>query len=136
MRHADVKAHVVREDPNSIVAADQEWSLASPEEAILDYLRFHEMITNSKAREITEINADQRVRTIFRRMVAKKMIERVPGSKTRSTAYRLRLAAGNPTVGKILVRLAIQRSIEPQEPAAAASATDKRPLRVLAKLSR
>jgi hypothetical protein len=62
--------------------------LASPEEAIMDYLENHLTIKNRQARAVTHIRADYQIKAVFGRMVAAGMIEQVPGTRTSSTAYR------------------------------------------------
>jgi ATP-dependent DNA helicase RecG len=93
MNKLNLKPPVVREEENSVIVLIRHEPLASPEEAIMDYLRSNHSasINNSKAREITHISADHRVKTIFGRMVNKGMIEQVPGTKTSNTCYRIPL---------------------------------------------
>jgi ATP-dependent DNA helicase RecG len=62
--------------------------LASPEEAIMKYLESHETINNQSAREITNIRMDYQMKSILGRMEDAGMIEQVPGTRTRNTAYR------------------------------------------------
>ena len=101
MRRFGLKPPVVQENGLSVIVAVTQEPLALPEEAIRNYLQTHETINNSKAREITCINAEQRIKTILKRMVASRTIEQVPGTKTRSTAYRLPAAGRQGAAGRV-----------------------------------
>jgi ATP-dependent DNA helicase RecG len=67
-------------------------ALASPEEAIMDYLSKNETINNSEAREVTHIKRDHQVKAIFGRMAEAGMIEQIPGTRTANTRYRRKQA--------------------------------------------
>lgn len=88
MHQLGLKEPIIYEKDNAVLVVIRHESLASPEEAIMDYLETHETINNSAARAITHIRADYQVKTIFGRMVDKGMIEQVPGTRTSNTAYR------------------------------------------------
>ena len=96
MHKLGLKEPVIVEKVNSVLVTIRHESLASPEEAIMDYLESHKTINNKAARAITHITADHRVKNIFGRMVAKGMIEQVPGTRTSNTAYRKPIE-GSPT---------------------------------------
>ncbi len=66
--------------------------LASAEETIIKYLEEFGSINNAKAREICHIPRDYRIKVIFQGMVESGIIEKVPGTNTASTAYRLKLS--------------------------------------------
>jgi len=88
MTKLGLKAPTIEERDNSVLVAIRHEALASPEEAILIYLEDHESIRNKVAREITHISADYIVKDIFGRLVARGLIERVPGTDRSSTAYQ------------------------------------------------
>lgn len=88
MHQLGLKEPKIYEKDNSVLVIIRHEALASPEEAIMDYLETHETINNAAARLVTHIPTDHRVKTIFGRMVAKGMIEQVPGTRTSNTAYR------------------------------------------------
>ena len=98
MHKLGLKEPVIIEKDNTVLVTIKHEALASPEEAIMDYLETHETINNAAARAITHITADHRVKTIFGRMVTKGMIEQVPGTRTSNTAYRkpVRESAAEP----------------------------------------
>jgi ATP-dependent DNA helicase RecG len=88
MNNLGLKEPVIQEKGDSVLVLIRHEPLASPEEAIMDYLQTHETIKNAEARRITHISADYRIKSIFGRMVEKNMIEQVPGTRTSNTAYR------------------------------------------------
>jgi ATP-dependent DNA helicase RecG len=99
MQKLGLKRPTIEELDNSVLVTLRHEKLASPEEAIMDYLAKNETIRNKTAREITYINGDYVIKKIFGEMVEKGMIEQVPGTNTGGTKYRLPSAAGpiNPT---------------------------------------
>ena len=52
--------------------------LATPQEAIMEYLENHETIRNSEARELTGIKSENAVKRVFLKLAEANMIERVP----------------------------------------------------------
>ncbi|HYH67744.1 MAG TPA: ATP-binding protein [Urbifossiella sp.] len=88
MHKLGLKAPVIVELDNAVLVTIKHESLASPEEAIMDYLEHHETINNKTARGITHIPADYRVKRVFNRMVDKGLIEQVPGTERAQTCYR------------------------------------------------
>lgn len=88
MNDQGLKEPVLLQKENDVLAVIRHEALASPEEAIMDYLSKNETINNSKAREITHIQRDHQVKVIFGRMVDADMIEQVPGTRTANTRYR------------------------------------------------
>ena len=90
MHQLGLKEPVISERENSVLVVIKHEQLASPEEAIMDYLESHDTIKNAQARNVTHVRADYQIKNIFGRMVEKGMIEQVPGTRTSSTAYRKR----------------------------------------------
>jgi ATP-dependent DNA helicase RecG len=88
MAELGLKAPVITELENAVLVLIKHEPLASPEDAIMKYLEDHNTIKNATARKITYINTDFRMKGIFNRMEAAGMIEKVPGTRTNSTAYR------------------------------------------------
>ncbi|MGX5713001.1 ATP-binding protein [Sphingopyxis terrae subsp. ummariensis] len=88
MHDLGLKEPVIRELENAVLVTIKHEPLASPEEAIMDYLATHDTIKNAQARAVTHIRADYQVKIIFGRMVDKGLIEQVPGTRTSNTAYR------------------------------------------------
>jgi ATP-dependent DNA helicase RecG len=90
MHQLGLKEPDITEKDNSVLVIIKHEPLASPEEAILEYLAKHPSIKNKTARHITHIRADYQIKSIFGRMVKKGIIEQVPGTRTSNTAYRKR----------------------------------------------
>jgi ATP-dependent DNA helicase RecG len=55
----------------------------------VDYLSANASIKNAAARELCNIRQDHQMQRIFNRLVQRGIIEKVPGTRTHSTAYRL-----------------------------------------------
>jgi len=92
MHKLGLKEPVIQERDNSVLVVLKHERLASPEEAIMDYLETHESINNREAREVSHIAEDHKIRATFRRMEAKGMIERTADSVTSNTRYRKKIA--------------------------------------------
>jgi len=88
MTKLGLKTPIVEERDNSVLVTIRHEPLASPEETILDYLETHETVRNRIARQLTHIGGDYVVKDIFGRLVARGLIEKVPGTDRGSTAYR------------------------------------------------
>ncbi len=89
MRKLGLKEPVITESKSSVLVSIRHEPLASPETAILDYLSENPTIKNKKAREICHVQGDYIIKETFKRMVKMGLIEKVPGTRTSSTAYRL-----------------------------------------------
>lgn len=88
MNAIGLRAPTIQERENSVLVILKHEKLASPEEAIMDYLEPEGMWINNKiARQQTHVVEDHRIRAIFRRMVTKGMIRRLPNSITSNTKY-------------------------------------------------
>jgi ATP-dependent DNA helicase RecG len=88
MRKLRLRDPIIEERENSVVVQIRHESLASPEELVLTYLNSHEQINNSKAREICQIGSENVMKRVFERLIDRDLIERIPGLKGKSVAYR------------------------------------------------
>ncbi len=88
MRKLKLKDPVVLEKENSVLVEIKHEPLASPEELVLDYLKIHESVNNSQAREICHIGSENVMKRVFERLIARGLIERVPERVGRAAAYR------------------------------------------------
>lgn len=88
MIEAGLKNPEPKELENAVLFLIKHEPLASPTEIIMIYLDKNDQIKNSKAREITLIKTDFRMKGIFNKMEQAGLIERVPGTRTASTAWR------------------------------------------------
>jgi ATP-dependent DNA helicase RecG len=100
MINLGLKQPIIKELENAVLVLIKHEPLASPEEIILDYLKENSTIKNAKAREIAHISTDFRMKSIFNRMEASGTIEKVPGTRTSSTAYQLPTKKGTHTKSK------------------------------------
>lgn len=89
MVEVKLKEPIIEEKENSVVVYLRHESLDSPAEIILEYLQNHEEINNSKGREICHIGSENVMKKTLAKMVESNILEKVPGKKGRSTAYRL-----------------------------------------------
>src|SRR5579862_5374852 len=94
MRALRLKDPVIEERPNSVIVFIRHERLASPEEAIIAFLKDHDEITNSIARELTGITSENKVKDVFYRLRDAGKLERVPGRKGSASAWR-KLRSGN-----------------------------------------
>jgi ATP-dependent DNA helicase RecG len=88
MHEIGLKEPVFEEKGSTVLVTIKHEKLASPEEAIMDWLASNPTIKNKEARAITHVRADYQIKSIFGRMVDRGMIEQVPGTRTSNTAYR------------------------------------------------
>ena len=77
------------ERDNSLLVVIRHETLASPEQTIVEYLRGHETINNAKAREITGVPSEIKMRAVFKKLLRAEEIEQVPGTQRSTTTYRL-----------------------------------------------
>ena len=82
-----LKEPVIENLESNVLVVVKHEPLASPETIILEYLETHETIRNKEAREISHIHADYVIKDIFRKLVERELISRVPGTRTASTSY-------------------------------------------------
>jgi ATP-dependent DNA helicase RecG len=79
----------IQELENAVLVTIKHEPLASPVQAILDYLNEHDWIKNADARRVTHIQQPHKINNIFREMEARGLIERKQGSNTSGRAYTL-----------------------------------------------
>jgi len=78
----------IKELDSDLLVTIRHESLASPEEAINNYLDTHDTIKNKEAREITHITDSDKMKRILRTMAESGEIEPVPGAKFGGMKYR------------------------------------------------
>jgi ATP-dependent DNA helicase RecG len=89
MKKLKLKEPEIQEHGETVLVQIRHQRLASPEEMILEYLRTHDEITNSIARGLTGIGSENRVKSIFQRMMRARELEAIPDRSLRYAAYRL-----------------------------------------------
>lgn len=88
MNELGLKNPEIKERENAVLVIIKHEPLASPTEIIMTYLDKNPEIKNRKAREITHIPSDFRIKGIFKRMAQKGLIEKVPEKRTAATAWQ------------------------------------------------
>ncbi|MBT8224399.1 MAG: ATP-dependent DNA helicase RecG [Dactylosporangium sp.] len=88
MKQLKLAPPIVRQTENSVVVDIRHQRLGSPEELIMEHLADHDEITNRKVRELTGIGSENKVKSIFLRLADAGQIERVPGKRGSSAAWR------------------------------------------------
>jgi len=88
MTRLKLKAPLIKENENSVTVYIRHEPLASPEEAVLQYLETHDEVINRKARELTGITSENSMKQVFYRLRDKELIERVPDKRGASSAWR------------------------------------------------
>lgn len=88
MNELGLKSPIIKELDNAVLVLIKHEPLASPEQTIMEYLEKYGTIKNAKAREITYTRTDFKMKSIFNRMEKTGQIEKVPGTRTASTAWR------------------------------------------------
>lgn len=88
MRELKLKDPTVQQIGSSVLVTLRHEKLAEPEQAITNYLRENNEINNKKARSITFIGSENKIKNIFRKMMAAGVIERIPDRSQVKTGYR------------------------------------------------
>lgn len=89
MRNLKLRDPIINELENAVLVAIRHEPLASPEEAILEYLQKNEEIRNSIARDITYIRSENSMKRVLQRMVEHGLIEPT-GKQGNAYSYRLK----------------------------------------------
>ena len=89
MRKLRLKDPVISEGESSVLVSIRHESLASPEEAILGWLKNHDEIGNRTVRELTGITSENAVKEVFYRLRDKGLLERTPGKRGSASTWRI-----------------------------------------------
>jgi len=90
MKEWKLKDPEISEDGNYVKVIIPHTSLASPEDAIIEFLKNNETIKNSQARDITGIRSENAMKNVFYKLRDAELIERVPGLDGPASAWRLK----------------------------------------------
>lgn len=88
MKALRLKDPEIVETDTSVIVHIRHTPLASPQDAVMSYLEYHDEITNSKARELTGIRSENSMKEIFLTLSKRKLIGRVPGKLGNKAAWR------------------------------------------------
>lgn len=99
MKKLRLREPEIEEGENSVTVYIAHAPLASSEETVLEYLKTHEVITNSIARDLTGIRSENSMKEVFYRLNKRELIERVPGKKGNASAWRNYTGTGEGAEG-------------------------------------
>jgi ATP-dependent DNA helicase RecG len=88
MKEWKLKNPEITEEENYVKAVIPHTPLASPEEAILQFLQKNETIRNSQARDLTGIRSENAMKNVFYKLRNEGLVERVPGLEGPASAWR------------------------------------------------
>lgn len=88
MRKLRLKDPIITESASSVIVIIPHQKLASPEEIIMNYLEKNPEIPNRRARELCGINSENSMKSIFKRMESRGLIEQVPDRSRFKAAWR------------------------------------------------
>jgi ATP-dependent DNA helicase RecG len=88
MRKLRLRDPVIQENANSVTVVIPHQRLASPEDLVMEYLRSHAEIANRQARELCGVRSENSMKTIFKRLEARGLIEQVPDRTRFKAAWR------------------------------------------------
>ncbi len=88
MNKLRLKPPVIDETANAVIVRIVHEALASPEEAVMEYLESHDEIVNRIGREITGITSENSMKNVFYRLRNRGLIEPVPGRVGFASAWR------------------------------------------------
>lgn len=83
-----LKPPIIQDTDTSVIVHIRHEPLASPEEAIMEYLETHDEIVNRVARQITGIASENSMKNVFYRLRDRGLIEPVPGRTGFASAWR------------------------------------------------
>jgi ATP-dependent DNA helicase RecG len=88
MKEWRLQPPTIEEEANYVKVTIPHAPLATPEEAILQFLETHDSIKNAQARDITGIGSENAVKNVFYKLRDQGYIERVPGLAGSASAWR------------------------------------------------
>jgi len=80
----------IRQGEQSVTVYIRHTRLESPEDTVMNYFRDNPQIDNSKARELTGVRSGDAMKQVFARLKARNLIERVPNTRGRNSAWQLK----------------------------------------------
>ena len=88
MSELRLKPPLIEERETSIVVHIRHEPLASPDETVMEYLNSHPEIVNRIGRQITGIQSENSMKSVFYRLRDRGMIEPIPGREGFASAWR------------------------------------------------
>ena len=90
MQRMRLRAPEIRQSEQSVTVYIRHTRLESPEDTVMQYLKAQPQITNSKGRELTGIRSENTMKEVFVRLAKQHLIERVPDTRGRNSAWQLK----------------------------------------------
>lgn len=84
----------ISEKESAVLVVIRHEALASPEEAVMEYLETHDEIVNRVGREITGIKSENSMKNVFYRLRDRGLIEPVPGRTGFASAWQKKRKGG------------------------------------------
>lgn len=91
MRKLRLRDPVINEGESSVTVIIPHQRLASPEDLVMDFLRGNSEITNRQARELCGVRSENSMKSIFKRLESRGLIEQVPDRTRFRAAWRLKI---------------------------------------------
>lgn len=89
MRAMKLKEPVIEQQGGYVKVSLRHESLATPEEAVLIFLKSNDTIANREARTVAYIESENKMKRVLQGMVSKGLLESVPGRTRYNAAYQL-----------------------------------------------
>lgn len=88
MKMLKLKDPEIEETETSVIVYIRHSPLASPQEAVIEYLKNHDEITNAIARDLTGIRSENTMKEVFLALKKAEIIEPVPEKRGNKAAWR------------------------------------------------
>lgn len=88
MKALRLKEPEIVETDTSVIVHIRHSPLASPQDAVMSYLEYHDEITNSIGRELTGIRSENSMKEVFLSLKRRRLLEPVPEKKGNKAAWR------------------------------------------------
>jgi ATP-dependent DNA helicase RecG len=88
MKKMRLREPEIKQAEHSVIVYIRHTRLASPEDAVMDYLANNNQITNTIGRDLTGVRSDATMKNVFVRLRERNLIELIPGTRGRNSAWR------------------------------------------------
>jgi ATP-dependent DNA helicase RecG len=95
MRKLRLRDPIISETASSVVVTIPHQKLASPEDLVMEFLDSNPEIQNRIARDICGVRSENSMKSIFKRLESRGLIEQVPGRSRFKAAWRKRQHSSN-----------------------------------------
>ncbi len=88
MKNMRLREPEIIQGVNSVIVYIRHTRLASAEDMVMEYLSDHDQITNTIGRDLTGTRSDDTMKNVFTRLRKRGLVERVPHTRARTSAWR------------------------------------------------